>query len=133
MFKQFHIKDLGTSPAEFNLESFVEYENTISKDFIELTGSTLPFLMKKKDYISVGGWDESYPGPWVVDWEFFMKCEINQMSMMRTYNTHVYHFGSISTQSQDKSLKEAQCAEYFKYKWGFYPTHDPETNSKVLP
>ncbi len=32
-----------------------------------------------------GGFDESYPGPWVVDWEFFLKCRLNGMKMLRTY------------------------------------------------
>ena len=84
----------------------------------------------------VGEWDESYPGPWVVDWEFFMKCEMSGMKMMRTYNCHFYHFVSVGTKSLDKiqesRIREAECHEYFNYKWGQYAKHNPVNNSKLL-
>ena len=33
---------------------------------------------------------------------------------------------------ESKQLKERDCHEYFKYKWGQYAKHNPETNSKML-
>ena len=93
--------------------------------------------MSKKDYLKVGGWDESYPGAWVVDWDFFLKCELSGMNMIRSYNCHFYHFVSIGTEAtpEEKAKKQAKeqvCHEYFKYKWGTYAEHNPETNSKML-
>ena len=75
MFKQFHIKDLGRDPKTFNINDFWEYEFNIVEDKTEESGSTLPIFISKTDYLRVGGWDESYPGAWVVDWDFFLKCE----------------------------------------------------------
>lgn len=136
MFRQFHIKDLGRDPNTFDLKAFWRYEVNLSKDKFDNTGSTLPFLMSKKDYMRVGGWDESYPGAWVVDWEFFMKCQMSDMRMIRTYNCHFYHFVSIGTKTPERiaesQIKEQQCHEYFRYKWGQYAKHNPENNSKLL-
>ena len=137
MFKQFNIKDLGRDPKTFNINDFWEYEYTVIDDRIEETGSTLPIFMSKTDYLRVGGWDESYPGAWVVDWDFFLKCELSGMKMLRTYACHFYHFVSVGTEAtpeekQNKAIKEQACHEYFKYKWGQYAKHNPINNSKLL-
>ena len=79
MFKQFKINDLGRDPKTFDLEAFWEYVNTISNVSIEESGSTFPFLISKYDYLRIGGLDETYPGPWTVDWEFFFKCKLSGM------------------------------------------------------
>lgn len=136
MFKQFIIKDLGRNPSTFDLNRFYKYAQDMSKDLTEESGSTLPIFMRKIDYLKVGGWDESYPGPWVVDWEFFMKCEMNGMKMLRTYRCNFYHFVSLSTktpQQADESMdKERECHEYFRYKWGGYAYNNPHNNSKIM-
>lgn len=136
MFKQFHIKDLGTKPSEFDLDTFWEYEEKISifeniNDFDE-NGSTFPFMMEKMDYLRIGGMDESYPGPWVVDWEFFMKCKMTGMNMIRTYNCHFYHFGSLATTSPEKQQLEQQCHDFAMYKWKTNIKHNSENNDKFL-
>ena len=91
----------------------------------------------KIDYLKVGGWDETYPGAWVVDWEFFLKCELSGLRMVRSYHCHFYHFVSIGTESTDeekqtKQIREMECHEYFKYKWGKYAQHNPQNNSKLI-
>jgi len=136
IFRQFHIKDLGRDPKTFDINNFWEYSKNINKNLIELEGSTPPFLMSKYDYLKVGGWDESYPGPWVVDWEFFMKCEMAGMKMLRTYNCHFYHFVSIGTRLPKDVVKnqqiEQQCHDYFYYKWGTMAKHNSINNSKLI-
>jgi glycosyltransferase involved in cell wall biosynthesis len=137
MFGQFHIKDLGRDPKTFNINDFWGYGFNISEDKIEETGSTLPIFMSKTDYLRVGGWDESYPGAWVVDWDFFLKCELSGMKMLRTYGCHFYHFVSLSTEAtpeekQSKLIKLKSCHTYFKYKWGQQAKHNPLNNSKLL-
>lgn len=127
MFKQFHIKNLGLGKdlKTFDLEAFWKYEKEISKSYISEDGSTFPFLISKQDYLKVGGFDESYPSPWVVDCEFFMKCKMIGLQMLRTYNCHFYHFvslGTVPTQEKmlEKQYKEMESHEYFRYKWGNY-------------
>jgi len=137
MFRQFHIKGLGRDPKTFNINDFWKYNFEVAEDKIEESGSTLPIFMSKTDYLRVGGWDESYPGAWVVDWDFFLKCELSGMKMLRTYACHFYHFVSVGTEStleekQSKSIKEQACHEYFRYKWGQYAKHNPLNNSKLL-
>ena len=138
MFKQFHIKDLGRSPEIFDLEAFWKYETDLSSNKIEEAGSTFPIFLNKFDFLKVGGFDESYPSPsgFVADWEFFMKCEMNKIKMLRIYNCHFYHFVSLSakTKEQEQLSKEYEikCHEYFYYKWGTYAKHNPENNSKLI-
>ncbi len=137
MFRQFHIKDLGRDPKTFDLKEFWEYSNSIKIDKIEESGSTFPFLISKQDYLKVGGFDESYPSPWVVDWEFFMKCRLSGLKMLRTYNCHFYHFVSLSSSeiNPEKQIErnkiERESHEYAKYKWGNYIFHNSEDNSKT--
>tara|TARA_B110000285_G_scaffold231152_1_gene299170 strand:+ start:230 stop:1000 length:771 start_codon:yes stop_codon:yes gene_type:complete len=137
MFHQFNINNLGRDPLTFDLEAFNKYAQEISVDKVEETGSTLPIFMSKKKYLTIGGWDEAYPGAWVVDWEFFLKCELAGYKMLRTYNCHFYHFVSIGTEAtpeekQKKAIKEQACHQYFAYKWGQAAAHNPENNSKML-
>tara|TARA_R110000822_G_scaffold20779_5_gene66217 strand:- start:21 stop:791 length:771 start_codon:yes stop_codon:yes gene_type:complete len=137
MFRQFNINNLGRDPLTFDLEAFNKYAQEISVDKVEETGSTLPIFMSKKNYLTVGGWDEAYPGAWVVDWEFFLKCELAGYKMLRSYNCHFYHFVSIGTEAtpeekQKKAIKEQACHQYFAYKWGQPAAHNPENNSKML-
>lgn len=136
MFSQFIIKDLGRDPKIFNLEEFWEYEKSISKNKIEETGSTLPIFMSKIDYLRLGSWDETYPSGWVVDWDFFLKCQLSELKMFRTYNCNFYHFVSLSIKTQEQinesKIKEQQCHEYARYKWGTYIKHNPINNLKFL-
>ena len=136
MFRQFIIENLGRDPKTFDLSAFWEYSKNASYPTTVEAGSTLPIFMSKWDYLRVGGWDESYPGPWVVDWEFFMKCEMSGMKMLRTYDCHFYHFVSVGTRTPDKVAQnkriEIECHEYFRYKWGKYAKHNPYNNSKLL-
>ena len=132
IFSQFIIKDLGRDPKTFDLEAFRVFEVNSSKMVKDINGSTLPIFMSKKDYLKVGGWDESYPGGWVVDCEFFMKCNLNGIGSIRLYNISFYHFVSVGTKSEERikesMYKEQMCHEHFRYKWGSYMKRDSQTN-----
>jgi glycosyltransferase involved in cell wall biosynthesis len=136
MFKQFHIKDCGRDPKTFSLENYWKYEESLRGLFSDESGSTLPIFMSKIDYLRVGSWDETYPGGWVVDWDFFLKCQLSGLKMFRTYNCHFYHFVSLSIKTEEQKVKaretEINCHEYAKYKWGAYIKHDPQTNLKFI-
>jgi len=131
MFSQFVIKDFGTDPKTFDLDKFwEEYMNLIPK--IDETGSTLPIFMSKIDYLKLGGWDENYEQGMVADWDFFLKCQLSGMKMLRTYNCHFYHFASVSVNGEKRQQAERNGHEYAKYKWGAYIKHDPQTNLKFI-
>lgn len=136
IFKQFHIKNLGNSSSEFSLEEFWKYEDSLPVQEYDFTGSTLPFAMKRLDYLAVGGWDIMYPSPHVVDWDFFAKCEYLGFDMVRVYK-HFYHFAGMATRKtpeQDRISieKEHQAHLFFEAKWGERAQHNRETNSKAL-
>lgn len=138
MFHQFHICDLGRDPSVFNLEQFWQYELKTRKNLVEYTGSTFPILINKFNYLRCGGFDSDYPSPsgFVADWEFFMKCEMNGLKMMRTYQCLFYHFVSVTAKTPDKIVAsqkfEQDCHAYFKHKWGQLAQHNPQNNSKLL-
>ena len=132
MFKQFHIKDLGKDPKTFDLQAYWTYEDSIREGKAEESGSTLPIFMNKYDYIRLGGWDENYEAGMVADWDFFLKCAISDLKMIRTYNCHFYHFASISTNGEKRQQAEQKGHEYAKYKWNSYIYSHPETNLKFI-
>lgn len=138
MFQQFIIEDLGKTPDEFELEKFWKYESDIKENKIDSTGSTFPFFISKYNFLRVGGFDSDYPSKagFVADWDFFMKCEMSNMKMIRTYNCNFYHFVSVSSKMQSEinksRMEEANCHTYFKYKWGVSAEHNAVTNSKLI-
>ncbi len=132
MFPQFHIKDLGRTIQDFNLKKFWEYEIDLSEQKLENNGSTLPIFMSKLDYLKVGGWDENYELGMVADWDFFLKCQLSKLNMVRSYDCHFYHFASASTNGEKRQIAEKNGHEYAKYKWGSYIKHNPENNLKYI-
>jgi glycosyltransferase involved in cell wall biosynthesis len=132
MFPQFVIENLGTDPKTFDLEKFWEYEQNISKDKVEFNGSTLPIFMSKIDYLRIGGWDENYENGMVADWDFFLKCQLSGLKMIRNYNCHFYHFASVSTNGEKRRQAEINGHEYAKYKWGTSIKNNFTNNLKYL-
>lgn len=131
MFSQFIIKDFGKTPDTFDLNKFwEEYINLIPK--IDETGSTLPIFMSKIDYLKVGGWDENYDQGMVADWDFFLKCQLAGLKMLRAYDCCFYHFASISVNGEKRQQAERNGHEYAKYKWGSYIKHNPTNNLKFI-
>jgi GT2 family glycosyltransferase len=138
MFSQFIIKDLGRDPKTFDLEAFWRFNyHYASGDKKDESGSTLPIFMSKLDYIRLGGWDENYEMGMVADWDFFLKCKLSGLKMIRNWNLHFYHFVSLSTtdtpeKQQKRQESEQNGHEYARYKWGNYIKHNPKDNSKHL-
>jgi GT2 family glycosyltransferase len=128
IFPQFSIKDLGKSIDTFNLKHFQEYEKTLNDKTVDETGSTLPIFMSKIDYLRIGGWDENYELGMVADWDFFLKCQLAGLKMLRVYNCHFYHFASVSVNGEKRQQAEIIGWNYFKYKWGDYMKRDKNNN-----
>lgn len=142
MYK-FKFHDFGRDIESFNLSNFIEQEKNFKENKLTEDGSTFPFMIEKLKFLSVGGFDISYPSPFVVDWDFFLKLELlNDTRLVRLHSLNFYHFVSKSTKNRNgyiespdevaeffKGEKDAQ--EYFKYKWGFLPKRD--INNKCLP
>jgi len=133
MFSQFIIEDLGRDVKTFDLDKFWQFDyHVASGDKVDETGSTLPIFMSKVDYLRVGGWDENYQDGMVADWDFFLKCQLSGLKMLRTYNSHFYHFASVSVNGDKRKNAEVQGHEYAKYKWSSYIKHNPTNNLKFL-
>ena len=137
----FPVKDFGRNPKEFKYEEFIEFEKLIKKDKLTLDGGIFPFAMYKKDYMIVGGFDTMYQSPFICDWDFFLKLDLNGIGFTRTHEAHLYHFGSTATKNGKEGEKfratEGPAAQVFMYKWGIAPkiydnlSHNPK-NGKII-
>ena len=135
----FPIRDLGKHPNEFKYKEFLDYELTLRKDNLTLDGGIFPFVISKKDYMIVGGFDNMYQSPFICDWDFFLKLDLNGTQFYRMNNLHFYHFGSAATKNGKEGTKfkatEHPAAQVFMYKWGISPqlfennSHRPKGNN----
>lgn len=120
----FPVKDFG--PIDnFNYEKFLLFERNIKEEKVTPDGGIFPFAMWKNDYMIVGGFDTLYQSPFICDWDFFLKLDLNGKKFKRTYKSHLYHFGSTATKNGKESDKfkasESPAAQTFLYKWGIAP------------
>jgi glycosyltransferase involved in cell wall biosynthesis len=122
----FHIKDFGKRVKDFKYDDFIEYEQTIREVKFTLDGGIFPFVISKKNYMIVGGFDTMYQSPFICDWDFFLKLDLNGVGFYRTSNLNFYHFGSTATKNGKET--EHPAAQTFMYKWGI-PPHLFENNS----
>ena len=122
---KFPIKDFGKTPNEFKYEDFLNYEVTIRENKFTLDGGIFPFVISKKNYMIVGGFDTMYQSPFICDWDFFLKLDLNGVGFYRTNNLYFYHFGSAATKKGKEGDKfkqtESSAAQVFMYKWGIPP------------
>ena len=117
--------DFGRSPKEFKYKKFIDYELSIKQDKLTIDG----------------GFDEMYKSPFICDWDFFLKLELNGLKFARTHRAHLYHFGSAATKNgkegEQFKATEGPAAEIFMYKWGIPPrlfenlSHNPKDNKVV--
>ena len=121
----FPVKDLGRHPGEFKYDEFLEYELAIRNGNMTLDGGIFPFVISKRDYMVVGGFDTIYQSPFICDWDFFLKLDLNNIQFYRINHIHFYHFGSAATKNGKESdmfkATEHPAAQTFYYKWGIAP------------
>jgi len=121
----FPVKDFGKTPQEFDYDGFMQYETTISSNQVSDDGGIFPFVLFKKNYMMVGGFDTLYKSPFICDWDFFLKLELAGCKFTRTHSQHFYHFGSTATKNGKEGDKfkatEGPAAQTYIYKWGMAP------------
>ena len=137
----FPVKDFGRTPEAFDYDTFIEYEKSIKQEGLTLDGGIFPFAMYKKDYMIVGGFDVLYQSPFICDWDFFLKLDLNGLGFIRTHEAHLYHFGSTATKNGKEGVRfkasEKPAADLFTYKWGIRPSlydnlsHNPK-NGQII-
>jgi glycosyltransferase involved in cell wall biosynthesis len=140
IFESFIIKDFGKTPAEFKLDEFVEFTNTLALDkenFLrwKQDGQTWPLFMSKKWYMALNGIDASFPSPAVADHDFFLRCEMAGLMCGRIMDCNFYHFAGAATKAEGRAeqhnMGEIASHEYFQWKWGFPSQMKPKTHSKA--
>ena len=122
-------KDLGKTAADFKYNDWLEFEQTLAQpEHYTANGRLFPFLLTKKWYMIVGGFDTFYKSPFWCDCDFWLKLELTkQINFRRWHGCHLYHFGSVATKGRGDSdaqsfiRSESAAAKTFGYKWGFFP------------
>jgi glycosyltransferase involved in cell wall biosynthesis len=137
----FPVKDFGRTPDTFEYKLFLDHEMFTKSNELTDDGGIFPFAMYKKDYMIVGGFDTMYKSPFICDWDFFLKLDLNGIVFKRTHEAHLYHFGSTATKNgkEGKMFKatERPAAELFYYKWGISPqlfknlSHNPKNKQTI--
>lgn len=129
----FIVDDFG-GVDDFRFEEFNKKEPTYRKSWNTDDGEIFPFFMQKKYYMSVGGFDEWYPSPFICDWDAFLKMELIGLTFIGTKQLAFYHFGSMATKNgkDGESFKESEMIAWkmFEYKWGFPPTRNRNNSHK---
>jgi hypothetical protein len=131
----FPFRDLGRDVETFDYQRFLEVEATMASDKpVVEDGHIFPFVVAKRYYMAVGGFDTFYNSPNVCDWDHMLKYELLDFAFPRTRALRLYHFGSIATkknaESQQFRDRESRAIGEFEWKWGFLPHNEPGTNRK---
>lgn len=122
----FHVKDFGRNPKQFDYKGFLNYEPLVRRNETTNDGGIFPFAMLKRDYMIVGGFDTMYQSPFICDWDFFLKLDLNGVEFYRINSINFYHFGSFATKNSQKEgdafrATESPAAQMYYYKWGIVP------------
>ena len=122
----FPVLDCGQTIETFDMEKFIDEERKLSVNKKTPDGNIFPFLINKKWFMAVGGFDTFYNSPNWCDIDFFTKLElIPSLTQARTHFLHSYHFGSVSTKKNAEAQKFREREEYalqqYHYKWGHLP------------
>lgn len=131
----FPVRDFGQTVETFDYDRWLAHEVLMSEDMSVDDGHIFPFMMEKKYYMAVGGFDTFYNSPNVVDWDFFLKLELLDFVFPRTRRLRLYHFGSVSTRKNSESqlfiARQNNALLEYQWKWGCQPHNKPNVNSKV--
>lgn len=133
----FPVVDCGTTVETFDMDTFLAADLKLSKNVVTKDGNIFPFLINKKWFMAVGGFDTWYNSPNLCDWDFFAKLElINTVGYARTHSVHVYHFGSVATKKNSEAdsfrAREQHAVSQYHYKWGYGP-YNGKDNTKFPP
>jgi GT2 family glycosyltransferase len=133
----------GDSIANFDYDKWLKEEIKLREDKIDREyGGSLPYVISKKRYMAVDGWDERFKSAWVADDDFQLKQELLGTKMVRTHKASFFHFSQRSTKRREDDVDgkeraqsfdiEQQAHEYYKAKWGGYITKEPNTNRALI-
>lgn len=126
----FITQDLGRTAQTFRYEDWLTYEKSLANPDTMLSpdGRVFPFLISKRWFMTVGGFDTFYNSPFWCDVDFWLKLELtNQLKFDRWHGCNLYHFGSIATKNRGDAeaevfrRSEGDAAQQFMYKWGYLP------------
>jgi hypothetical protein len=92
----------------------------------------IAYFYEKTDYLRVGGWDENYEMGMVADWDFFLKCQLSGLKMIRSYELSFLSLCFSFNKWRKRQRAELNGHEYARYKWGSYIKHNPENNLKYI-
>jgi len=130
----FPVVDCGKTVETFDMDKFAQSDKQLSTNKLTPDGNIFPFLINKRWFMAVGGFDTYYNSPNLCDWDFFAKLElIPTIKYARTHDLHLYHFGSVSTKKNAEAPlfreREQYAISQYEYKWN-EPPYNGLNNTK---
>lgn len=133
------VENFGLVPDEFDFEKFDLRVGDIQKQNIPILKDThfAPFaLLKKTWFDKIGGFDTQFRCS-REDSDFILRCKLNKLNLIQSWDTIVYHFTCVSSRGKDwfkddkysiyknDLQKRADMQELFRFirKWGKF-SHD---------
>ncbi len=139
------INNFGLSPTDFKYDEFIEYSTKLSVEPKDLVyGYFAPFALYKSLWFSkLTGFDTQFRCS-REDSDFIIRCKLNDIKLLQTWNVFVYHFTCVSSRGKDwfvnnddgaykRELQNyADREELYRFirKWGKF-THDIEHKYNV--
>lgn len=92
-------KNFGLTPSEFDLGKWNSYSPNV-KNNTELNYFFAPITFYKDDWLSLGGYDTVFRRS-REDSDFVQRCLHNEIELIQTFSTNVYHFTCVSSRGKD--------------------------------
>lgn len=139
--KEFFEINCGDTYNNFNMNLFVAKEHEYATKEGDHEGANYPFIMKKEDYMKLGGLDLRYRGGPLSDPDFYLRLAMCGIPLIRTKEVIFYHFSGKATRFEGESKvqtpkftsTEIKNAQKFMDKWGFPPLGRQDTGFLVRP
>lgn len=115
--------DFGRGPSSFNEDGLLGWVKGTSPSKPTMINHRPPNLVRKDEYLEIGGWSEEFFPGFCGDPDFAAKfhkkfCKKNPNKMRNVGDSLVYHFVSRTTNTKFGPKDRQEAHKVFKKKWG---------------
>jgi glycosyltransferase involved in cell wall biosynthesis len=108
--------NLGLDPLNFDFAQLDELAFHQAQHPLFEKGANYPFFVERAHFLSIGGADERFPGPYH-DPDLYVRFQLAGLEMIRAQHLVLYHFSGVSLRFGQQSLDELQKANRKSYNW----------------
>jgi glycosyltransferase involved in cell wall biosynthesis len=139
--KMFLRYNFGVDYKTFDEAKFNKAAGDLAQISHQKDSQNQPMLMRKTDFMKVGGWDERFNTGPLSDPDFYIRLLLCGTKFCMTNWVLFYHFsgkatrfkGDVNQPTKEYFDNEFDNVNIFHEKWGFLPIGDPFRNFSILP